>query len=254
MLGVRCQLENKSCSFPRSHLCCFVSILCIWATVFGVINRHLKKLYVLKGTLAERLRAGGAGIPAFFTPTAFGTVIHKGGAPIKYNKDRGVEISSTPRQVWLPIWLTKNLYLYYKYTQRLLAYIFQTLFQHLYIVSTWSVPNERMARVACVILAMAIGSLLICIFSAKFHFALLLLGGKVRRGMYSYIYIAILSIHTYRQRVNFPGGVYDLCLWWFIVLVCALKVIQTISVVLFKYTLLSFCQVHKNFEELLSKL
>ena len=60
-------------------------------------------MYVLKGTLAERLRAGGAGIPAFFTPTAFGTVIHKGGAPIKYNKDRSVEIVSTPREVWLLI-------------------------------------------------------------------------------------------------------------------------------------------------------
>ncbi|XP_028401062.1 succinyl-CoA:3-ketoacid coenzyme A transferase 1, mitochondrial-like [Dendronephthya gigantea] len=51
-----------------------------------------------QGTLAERLRAGGAGIPAFFTPTAFGTVIHKGGAPIKYNKDGSVEIVSTPRE------------------------------------------------------------------------------------------------------------------------------------------------------------
>lgn len=28
-----------------------------------------------QGTLAERVRAGGAGIPAFFTPTAVGTVI-----------------------------------------------------------------------------------------------------------------------------------------------------------------------------------
>ena len=28
----------------------------------------------LQGTLAERIRAGGAGIPAFFTPTAFGTL------------------------------------------------------------------------------------------------------------------------------------------------------------------------------------
>jgi hypothetical protein len=71
----------------------------------GVINRHLKKLYVLKGTLAERLRAGGAGIPAFFTPTAFGTVIHKGGAPIKYNKDRVVEIASTPREVYMASYL-----------------------------------------------------------------------------------------------------------------------------------------------------
>ena len=38
-----------------------------------------------QGTLAEKIRAGGAGIPAFFTPTAFGTLIHEGGAPIKYN-------------------------------------------------------------------------------------------------------------------------------------------------------------------------
>ena len=27
-----------------------------------------------QGTLAEKLRAGGAGIPAFFTPTAYGAV------------------------------------------------------------------------------------------------------------------------------------------------------------------------------------
>ena len=31
-----------------------------------------------QGTLAERVRAGGAGIPAFFTPTAHGTIIHEG--------------------------------------------------------------------------------------------------------------------------------------------------------------------------------
>jgi hypothetical protein len=33
---------------------------------------------VSQGTLAERLRAGGAGIPAFFTPTAYGTSIQVG--------------------------------------------------------------------------------------------------------------------------------------------------------------------------------
>ncbi|KAI9018866.1 3-oxoacid CoA transferase 1 [Hyaloraphidium curvatum] len=37
-----------------------------------------------QGTLAERLRAGGAGIPAFYTPTAYGTVIAEGGFPISY--------------------------------------------------------------------------------------------------------------------------------------------------------------------------
>lgn len=33
---------------------------------------------LMQGTLAERIRAGGAGIPAFFTPTAYGTLIHEG--------------------------------------------------------------------------------------------------------------------------------------------------------------------------------
>ena len=31
-----------------------------------------------QGTLAERIRAGGAGVPAFFTPTAYGTLVHEG--------------------------------------------------------------------------------------------------------------------------------------------------------------------------------
>ena len=52
-----------------------------------------------QGTLAEKLRAGGAGIPAFFTPTAYGTLVHKGGAPIKYGKDGSVEIASKEKEV-----------------------------------------------------------------------------------------------------------------------------------------------------------
>merc|ERR1740130_818668 len=55
-----------------------------------------------QGTLAERLRAGGAGIPAFFTRTAYGTVIHTGGNVIKYGvggaKGGIVEIASDPRE------------------------------------------------------------------------------------------------------------------------------------------------------------
>ncbi|KAK7100757.1 succinyl-CoA:3-ketoacid coenzyme A transferase 1, mitochondrial-like [Littorina saxatilis] len=51
-----------------------------------------------QGTLAERVRAGGAGIPAFFTPTGFGTLIHEGGAPIKYNSKGGIEIGSKGRE------------------------------------------------------------------------------------------------------------------------------------------------------------
>ncbi|XP_017786752.1 PREDICTED: succinyl-CoA:3-ketoacid coenzyme A transferase 1, mitochondrial-like [Nicrophorus vespilloides] len=55
-----------------------------------------------QGTLAERLRAGGAGIPAFYTPTAYGTLVHEGGAPIKYGAKGEVEIASEakPSQVF----------------------------------------------------------------------------------------------------------------------------------------------------------
>ena len=50
-------------------------------------NRHFEELVlagkldlelVPQGTLAERLRAGGAGIPAFFTPTGVGTMVAEG--------------------------------------------------------------------------------------------------------------------------------------------------------------------------------
>lgn len=52
-----------------------------------------------QGTLAERIRAGGAGIPAFYTPTAYGTLIEEGNFPIKYNKDGTVAIASEGREV-----------------------------------------------------------------------------------------------------------------------------------------------------------
>ena len=39
---------------------------------------QLEVEFVPQGTLAERLRAGGAGIPAFYTPTGVGTVIAEG--------------------------------------------------------------------------------------------------------------------------------------------------------------------------------
>ena len=38
-----------------------------------------------QGTLAEKLRAGGAGIPAFFTPTGVNTLVEEGGFEIKYS-------------------------------------------------------------------------------------------------------------------------------------------------------------------------
>ncbi|KAJ7739680.1 hypothetical protein DFH07DRAFT_965663 [Mycena maculata] len=58
-------------------------------------NKKFESLYlkgqislelVPQGTLAERLRAHAAGIPAFFTPTGASTAIEQGTIPIRYNE------------------------------------------------------------------------------------------------------------------------------------------------------------------------
>ncbi len=43
-----------------------------------LLSGELEVELVPQGTLAERLRAGGAGIPAFFTPTGVGTIVADG--------------------------------------------------------------------------------------------------------------------------------------------------------------------------------
>ena len=52
-----------------------------------------------QGTLAERMRAGGAGIPAFFTPAGVGTPVADGGMPLRHNPDGSVAIASDPKEV-----------------------------------------------------------------------------------------------------------------------------------------------------------
>jgi 3-oxoacid CoA-transferase subunit A len=52
-----------------------------------------------QGTLAERLRAGGAGIGAFFTPTGVGTQVADGGLPWRYHSDGTVAIASPAKEV-----------------------------------------------------------------------------------------------------------------------------------------------------------
>ncbi len=52
-----------------------------------------------QGTLAERLRAGGAGIGAFFTPTGVGTLVAEGGLPWRYHPDGTVAVASPPKEV-----------------------------------------------------------------------------------------------------------------------------------------------------------
>lgn len=52
-----------------------------------------------QGTLAERMRAGGSGIGAFFTPTGVGTLVAEGGLPWRYNPDGSVAEASPPKEV-----------------------------------------------------------------------------------------------------------------------------------------------------------
>lgn len=58
------------CSFPRSA----DPVVFTERYLAGQIELEL----VPQGTLAERIRAGGAGIPAFYTPTSYGTDLAKG--------------------------------------------------------------------------------------------------------------------------------------------------------------------------------
>ncbi|MEO7017445.1 MAG: CoA transferase subunit A, partial [Leifsonia sp.] len=52
-----------------------------------------------QGTLAERLRAGGVGIPAFYTATGAGTAVSDGGMPIRYAADGTVAEQSAPKEL-----------------------------------------------------------------------------------------------------------------------------------------------------------
>ncbi|KAJ3111484.1 Succinyl-CoA:3-ketoacid coenzyme A transferase 1, mitochondrial [Phlyctochytrium bullatum] len=67
------------------------------------LHGELEVELIPQGTLAERIRAGGAGIPAFYTATAAGTQVQTGGIPIKYSatagKGKEPVIVSSPREV-----------------------------------------------------------------------------------------------------------------------------------------------------------
>ncbi len=52
-----------------------------------------------QGTLAERLRAGGAGLGGFYTPTGVGTMVSDGGLPWRYAADGSVAVASPPKEV-----------------------------------------------------------------------------------------------------------------------------------------------------------
>lgn len=54
------------------------------------LSGELEVELIPQGTLAEKLRAGGAGIPAFYTATGNGTMVEEGGFPIKISKDNQI--------------------------------------------------------------------------------------------------------------------------------------------------------------------
>lgn len=64
------QVKKMICSYPRSSQ----------SKVFPEFYRagKIELEIVPQGTLAERIRAGGAGIPAFYTPTTVGTPLAEG--------------------------------------------------------------------------------------------------------------------------------------------------------------------------------
>jgi len=65
------------CSFPRSA----------GSVVFEELYKagKLELEIVPQGTLSERMRAAGAGIPAFFTPTSHGTLLAEGKPVMEFN-------------------------------------------------------------------------------------------------------------------------------------------------------------------------
>lgn len=71
-------------------------------------NKTLETMYLTgeveleltpQGTLAERCAAGGKGIPAFYTPAAFGTVVQTGELPLRNNPDGTPAQFSYPKDV-----------------------------------------------------------------------------------------------------------------------------------------------------------
>lgn len=62
------------------------------------LSGELSVEFTPQGTLAERMRAGGAGIPAFYTTAGVGTQVAEGGLPQRYNSDGTVAVTSKPKE------------------------------------------------------------------------------------------------------------------------------------------------------------
>ncbi len=62
------------------------------------LHGELEVELVPQGTLAERLRAGGCGIPAFYTPAGVGTQVAEGGLPWRHNADGSIAKPSPKKE------------------------------------------------------------------------------------------------------------------------------------------------------------
>ncbi len=63
------------------------------------LHGELEVQLVPQGTLTERIRAGGAGLSAFYTPTRVGTTVSEGDWPVLYDKEAKVIKASEPKDV-----------------------------------------------------------------------------------------------------------------------------------------------------------
>ncbi|CAG8960582.1 hypothetical protein HYFRA_00013405 [Hymenoscyphus fraxineus] len=70
-------------------------------------NKLFEKMYLSgelaleltpQGTMAEKCAAGAAGVPAFYTPAAYGTIVQTGDLPVQYNPDGTVALMSKPKE------------------------------------------------------------------------------------------------------------------------------------------------------------
>jgi len=70
-----------------------------------MLSGELEVDLIPQGSLAERCRAGGAGIPAFFTPAGFGTEIAKGKEVRRFNgKPHILELALTADYSFVKAW------------------------------------------------------------------------------------------------------------------------------------------------------
>jgi 3-oxoacid CoA-transferase subunit A len=104
-----CEIVSNNCGTDGMGLGVLLAAGRIRRTISSYIgqNAEFARQYVAgeleveltpRGTLAERLRAGGAGIPAFFTPAGVGTQVADGGLPLRYGNQGTVVAASAPKE------------------------------------------------------------------------------------------------------------------------------------------------------------